>query len=184
MKRVYLLAFAAIALITPTSLMAQSEPINSELLPPIKNLHQISEHLLSSGLPEASHFEQLRVANVEAVISVIPPTAAEAQPNLAAIYEAGLIYLSVPFNLSAPITAMEAFMAAVNSLEGKNYIVFCASNNRASIMLYTHHLITTGHKDKSYLRKELNLSEFLESASTIYDNFVAPLEAHYGVEVK
>ncbi len=163
---------------------AQNGDICVDSLPQIKGLNLISGSLISSGLPSSEDFAKLKNANVEAVISVIPPVADEAQPDLSAIHSSGLIYYSVPFDLAAPLAAIESFKAAMNALEGKNTIVFCASNNRASIMLYAHHLITTGQADDRYLKQGLILSDFLTEASKIYDNFVAPIETHYGVKIK
>ncbi len=163
---------------------AQNGDICVDSLPQIKGLNLISGSLISSGLPSSEDFAKLKNANVEAVISVIPPVADEAQPDLSAIHSSGLIYYSVPFDLAAPLAAIESFKAAMNALEGKNTIVFCASNNRASIMLYAHHLITTGQADDRYLKQGLILSDFLTEASKIYDNFVAPIEMHYGVKIK
>ncbi|MFI3279062.1 MAG: hypothetical protein SNG49_08040 [Rikenellaceae bacterium] len=166
------------------SAQAQNGDICVDSLPQIKGLNLISGSLISSGLPSSEDFAKLKSANVEAVISVIPPVADEAQPDLSAIHSEGLIFYTVPFDLAAPIAAIESFKAAMNALEGKNLIIFCASNNRASIMLYTHHLITSGEADDSYLKEGLVLSDFLTEASKIYDNFVAPIEKHYGVTIK
>lgn len=166
------------------SAWAQNGDICVDSLPQIKGLNLISGSLISSGLPSSDDFAKLKNANVEAVISVIPPVADEAQPDIGAIHSEGFIFYTVPFDLAAPIAAMESFRAAMNALEGKNTIVFCASNNRASIMLYTLNLITTGEADESYLKEGLILSDFLTEASKIYDNFVAPIERHYGVTIK
>ncbi len=163
---------------------AQRREICVDSLPEIKGLHLISESLISSGLPEAEAFSQLKSANVDAVICVIPPIADEVQPNLAAIYEAGLVYYSVPCDYSAPVASMESFIAAMEALEGKSKIVFCASNVRASIMLYAYNKIISGEYDSIYIREGLNLSEFLTKSTAIYDKFVQPIEEHYNIDIK
>ncbi len=148
----------------------------------IKELNVISDKLISAGLPTAEQFAKLKEAGVEVVINVIPPLSSEPQPDLAAIFNSGLTYFNIPYNLGNPIVCMEAFIAVMDLVQDKNVLVHCAVNWRASFMLDAYNQIKTGEYDSKYVASVVNYQTIMKDYP-LSVNFFNLVNEHYKINI-
>ncbi len=178
----------ALLLISSNSFAVQAQKqdsvkiIDTTLLQDIIAFHKVHDHLVTAGLPTPEQFMKAKEAGVEVVINVIPPLRAEPQPNLAAIYNAGLVYFNIPFDTENPIVAMEAFIATMNQLKGKNTLIHCAANWRVSFLMDFYYQITTGKVNKNALLSGLPVKDIMEKYARLA-SFITTVEAHYNVKI-
>ncbi len=160
-------------------------PIDTTSLKNIDFVHFINPHFVTSGMPKVDNtqnqFEEIKKAGVEAVVNLIPPVSKETQPNIAAIYNAGLLYYTVPFDPSHPITSQESFSATMDSLKDKNVLVFCAKNYRASIMSDAWNTITSGKTDDNYIARD-DLKAIASKVKSV-SHYVQTVEDHYNIKI-
>ncbi len=156
--------------------------IDTAVLQDIIAIHKVHDHLVTAGLPTPEQFAKAKEAGVEVVISVIPPLRAEPQPNLAAIYNAGLVYFNIPFDIQNPIVTMESFIATMNQLQGKNVLIHCAANGRVSFLVDFYYRITTGKVNKNALLPGLPVKGIMRRNARLA-NFITTVEKHYNIKI-
>ena len=100
----------------------------------------LTENLSSSGMPTPGQLKEIAEAGVQVVINLAPhdvPNALANEGELANTF--GMEYLNIPVVWRAPESAaLIQFTDMMDSHEGKNILVHCEANYRASafIMLY------------------------------------------------
>lgn len=116
-----------------------------ELLGNIKDvraLQQQAPQILSSGLPSEQQFEKLKQAGVDVVINLMPDSSKDAHPNeRKLVTQAGMDYVYIPVDWENPkVEEVEAFFTAMDLHKGKNVLVHCLANYRASAFTYLYQL--------------------------------------------
>ena len=98
------------------------------------NFREVGPHLTTSGAVTAEQLRALGDQGYDAVIDLLPGTHDQAVPGEAAIVEgAGLGYVHIPVDFAAPTRPdLEAFVAAMDALEGRKVHVHCAANWRVT----------------------------------------------------
>ncbi len=148
----------------------------------IKAFHQISDTLVSAGQPTAEQYLKLGEAGVEIVISVprlVPPSD---QPDFSAIQKAGLSYYTVHYDHEKPIIPMEDFITLMKRFEGKNILVHCALNWRASSILSAYFQIVTGKVNPKAINPDIDLVEIASEHSSM-GHFIYTIQEHYKIQI-
>ncbi len=156
--------------------------IDVKALQDVRAFHKVHDHLVTAGLPTSEQFIKAKEAGVEVIINVIPPLRAEPQPNLAAIFNAGLVYFNIPFDTENPLVTMESFIATMNQLKSKNTLIHCAANRRVSLLVSFYYQITTGKENKNALVPGLSVEEIMQKNSRLA-YFITTVEKHYNVKI-
>ncbi len=156
--------------------------IDTSKLQHFKAFHKVHDQLITCGFPQPEYFALAKKAGVEVVINVISPLSPEEQPNIAAIYNAGLIYFSIPYDIANPIVSLEAFIATMNQLQDKNVLVFCSHNWRASFMLDAYYQITTHTINENALNPHIDVAGIIEEYP-IPSQYVLDVEKHYNIKI-
>ncbi len=156
--------------------------INTNSLENITAFHKVNDNLITSGFPKDDEYAKAKAAGVEVVVNLIHPLNPEPQPNLAAIYNAGLIYFSLPYDPDNSIIAMEAFIALMNKLKDKNVYVHCSHNWRASFMLDAYYQITTGKINEHAMLEGIDIP-WIMAEFPRPSKFVTDVENHYNIKI-
>ncbi|MEZ9821980.1 protein tyrosine phosphatase family protein [Shewanella sp. 10N.286.45.A1] len=116
--------------------------ISPEKLQQVKALQLNDGSIITAGLPSESQFPLLQQAGVELVINLIPvgnPNGHDDEADLVA--NAGMQYQQIDVDWQQPTTAnVEQFFAIMDANEGKNILIHCAANYRASAFYYLYEL--------------------------------------------
>ncbi|HAY95185.1 protein tyrosine phosphatase family protein [Shewanella sp.] len=140
MKSVVLIGLI-VTLLTSSSLAYA----NIEFTENIKEVRALQLHdgkLLSSGLPSEPQFAQLKQAGVDVVINLIPDSSKDGhQDEASLVTQAGMDYVYIPVDWQNPkVEDVEAFFAAMDQHKGKDVLVHCLANYRASAFAYLYQL--------------------------------------------
>lgn len=113
-----------------------------ENLQGIRALQQQAPQLLSSGLPNEQQFSLLKQAGVDVVINLMPDSSKDAHPDEGKLVtQAGMDYVYIPVDWQNPkVEDVEAFFAAMDQHKGKDVLVHCLANYRASAFAYLYQL--------------------------------------------
>lgn len=108
----------------------------------IKALQQHGGQLLSAGLPSAPQFTQLKQAGVDVVINLMPDSNEGAhQDEAQLVTQAGMEYVYIPVDWQNPTLAdVDNFFKAMDQHTGKDVLVHCMLNYRASAFTYLYQL--------------------------------------------
>lgn len=111
-------------------------------LPKLKALKVNSTKVITSGLPTDEQFSDLQQAGVDLVIDLIPKNNPNANPNeLHAATQAGLTYVNIEVDWKQPqIQDVEQFFEVMNTHKGKDILIHCAANYRASAFYYLYQI--------------------------------------------
>ncbi len=106
----------------------------------IYHYQSLTENLSSSGMPATEQMKEIADAGVKVVINLAPHDVPNALPNEGELANTlGLEYINIPVLWGAPeLDALIQFMDTMDSHAGKNILVHCEANYRASafVMLY------------------------------------------------
>lgn len=113
-----------------------------ENLQGIRASQQQAPQLLSSGLPNEQQFSLLKQAGVDVVINLMPDSSKDAHPDEGKLVtQAGMDYVYIPVDWQNPkVEDVEAFFAAMDQHKGKDVLVHCLANYRASAFAYLYQL--------------------------------------------
>ncbi len=156
--------------------------INLSKIEDIIAIHQVNETLISTGQPTAEQYIRLKDAGVEVVVNVLrinPPTE---QPDFSAIQKADLRYYTIHYDNGNPLSVMEDFILLMKSLEGKNILVHCTFNWRASSILDAYFQITKGEINPKAIYPNIDLKEIALEYPAIGD-FISAVEKHYNIKI-
>ena len=108
----------------------------------VRALQQQAPQLLSSGLPSEQQFAQLKQAGVDVVINLMPDNSKDAHPDeRKLVTQAGMDYVYIPVDWQNPkVEDVEAFFTVMDQHKGKNVLVHCLANYRASAFAYLYQL--------------------------------------------
>lgn len=128
---------AACAMTLPV-LAAPAAPTASDnsMQPPVPNLRQPNERLLTGGQPEAAAWTHLAADGVTTVINLRPADEMSGRDEAAEVAAAGMSYRQIPVAGAAGVTAEHAaaLWSAIAQSPGK-VLVHCASGNRVGALL-------------------------------------------------
>ncbi len=98
------------------------------------NFKRIDERVATAGLLNEEHLGQLKAEGFEVVINLLPDSLDYAIKNEADIVQAqGLSYHYIPVDFDAPTAAdYAAFAQVFSASDGKQLLLHCAANYRAS----------------------------------------------------
>lgn len=104
------------------------------------NVVVIGPDLVSSGQPSAQALQSLAAHGFQAVIYLAPSTVPSAVSDEAQRLAAqGITFIHLPIEFGAPTAAhVERFNAAMASLRGRQVLVHCEINMRASSMVFLY----------------------------------------------
>ena len=104
------------------------------------NVVVIGPRLTTSGQPGAQALSGLRQLGFEAVVYLAPATVPDAVKEEPAILaQQGIEFVHVPIPFGTPTEAhFEAVSQALQRLQGKNVLVHCQVNMRASTLVFLH----------------------------------------------
>lgn len=138
MKSVALLSVVIALLLSAPQAYATLDPASQ--LQDIKALQQHGGQLLSAGLPRASQFTQLKQAGVDVVINLMPDSSEGAHQNEAQLVtQAGMEYVYISVDWENPTLAdVDTFFKAMDLHTGKDVLVHCLLNYRASAFTYLY----------------------------------------------
>ncbi|MGL5046954.1 MAG: protein tyrosine phosphatase family protein [Shewanella sp.] len=108
----------------------------------VRALQQQAPQLLTSGLPSEQQFAQLKQAGVDVVINLMPNSSKDAHlDERKLVTQAGMDYVYIPVDWQNPkVEEVEAFFTAMDQHKGKNVLVHCLANYRASAFAYLYQL--------------------------------------------
>ncbi|PKG56889.1 MULTISPECIES: protein tyrosine phosphatase family protein [unclassified Shewanella] len=98
--------------------------------------------IITSGLPTKAEFPILQQSGVELVINLIPKGNASGHDDEASLVtSAGMQYQQIDVDWKQPTVAnVEQFFAIMDANKGKNILIHCAANYRASAFYYLYEL--------------------------------------------
>ncbi len=106
----------------------------------IRNFLRLSENLISGGMPTEEQLRDACKTGTQVVINLALPTSNDALPNEDQLAETlGLEYINIPVEWNNPtLENLVDFTHAMDANRGKNILVHCQANYRATgfIMLY------------------------------------------------
>lgn len=131
----------------------------------IRNFLRLSEHLISGGMPTE---EQLRAAcktGTQVVINLTPPTSSDALAGEDKLAETlGMEYVSIPVDWNNPtLENLVDFTRAMDASRGRNILVHCQANYRATGFIMLYRVNSLGWKRENALadlRKVWNPAEY------------------------
>ena len=129
----------------PTVLAACSGPLGVAQPPALDmpNVVSITPRLVTSGQPSAQALADLRAQGFEAVVNLVPPSAASAVIEEAVIVSRqGLVYVNIPIKSDIPTEPdYQLFASVMGALAERKVLVHCQINVRASSMVFLYRVI-------------------------------------------
>ncbi len=112
----------------------------------IQNYLQISPCLHTAGQPFPQHFPAIRAAGCQAVINLAMPESPDAFPEEGELVQSlDMRYIPIPVEWELPEREnLEAFFAALSSLEGQTVFVHCTRNMRVSVFVFLYRVLRLG----------------------------------------
>ncbi|MBE7215480.1 protein tyrosine phosphatase family protein [Shewanella benthica] len=131
--------------------------ISPESLQDIKAVQFNSDTVITAGLPSKAEFEKLASAGVEVVINLIPDGNPNGHANEASLVTSlGMQYEHVSVNWTQPkITDIERFFDIMDANKGKDILVHCAANYRASAFYYLYQIKQGAEDSLAYKQQTL-----------------------------
>ncbi|MEW9797468.1 protein tyrosine phosphatase family protein [Alteromonas sp. CYL-A6] len=118
-----------------------------EALTSLKNFQQNTPELVSSGLPDASHFAALKAMGVTRVIDLIPGDRSDEQAVVSGL---GLTYHNVPVIWENPTVGnfrqYVSYMQQDGAAPGKT-LTHCKLNWRGAVFTYLYRVTELGQSD-------------------------------------
>ncbi|WOT05546.1 protein tyrosine phosphatase family protein [Shewanella youngdeokensis] len=116
--------------------------IDVNKLTSIKAFQFNNSNIVTSGLPTETQFAALQQAGIELVINLIPKNNPNSHNDEASLVtRTGMQYQQIDVDWQRPTVAnVEQFFAIMDANEGKNILVHCAANYRASAFYYLYEL--------------------------------------------
>ncbi|MFT5788707.1 MAG: protein tyrosine phosphatase (PTP) superfamily phosphohydrolase (DUF442 family) [Shewanella sp.] len=111
--------------------------------------------IITSGLPTKAEFPALQQAGVELVINLIPKGNSSGHDDEASLVTStGMQYQQIDVDWKQPTVAnVEQFFAIMDANKGKNILIHCAANYRASAFYYLYQL-KQGKADSSDFKQQ------------------------------
>lgn len=132
----HLFLCAVVAVGTGVALMAQND-VSKATIPGIVNFGYVENTVACAGATAPAALAEVKKRGYAAVINVRVATepGAEIEASAAAAQAAGLRFIHIPFNASAPDPMLvDKFIAAVTDPKNQPAFIHCASANRAAAL--------------------------------------------------
>ena len=114
----------------------------------VLNFYAMTANIGTAGQPAPDQFAHVRDANYSAVINLAMPDSANALANEGEIVNGlGMAYTHIPVPWDAPSAVhVKQFFDTMDALEqnGRNVLVHCAANYRASVFTYKYLTLRKG----------------------------------------
>lgn len=144
-RRALIAALAALPAAARAQAVATAPAVASAPPPPLRvqNLVPISPLLITSGQPTAPQLKTLGAHGIEAVIYLAPSNVWDSIRDEPAILAAqGIQYLHIPIDFQKPGERdFDAFVKAMQGLQGRKVLVHCQVNMRASTLVFLYRTI-------------------------------------------
>ena len=162
-----LLSFTSISLLMLTTAYFADE------LSSLKNFQRNTDNLLSSALPDETHFKALKQEGVVKVIDLIPGDRSEEKSMVEAL---GMAYFNIAVDWDNP--TLENFQTYVTYMELENEgntLTHCRLNWRGSAFTYLYRVTQLGEPEE-VARKDL---EKIWQPEGVWLEFINKVKAHY-----
>ena len=133
-KNVVSISIAA-ALLVPVLALAQN--VKREEVPGVTNFARVETTVACGGATKAEAIPSIKKLGFASVINLRQATepGAEIEKEQAAAKEAGINWVHIPFNVSAPAPdVVDRFLAAITKAENQPAFIHCAGGGRAAAM--------------------------------------------------
>lgn len=152
----FAIAIASLTFVAPGAAGSdQAQPAPS--LEAVLNYHRINSSLITAGQISAAHAPLLRDAGVEVVINLAVADPERNRDEAFAVAEAGLTYMNIPVVWDTPTQAnLDLFLDMMDAAQGKQVLVHCFANYRASAFTYLHRVLRAGVAPET-ARKDLEV---------------------------
>ena len=144
----------------------------------IYNFLPLTEHLLSSGMPNARQMSEVAEAGVKVVINLALPTSERALPDEDKLVEAlGMTYINIPVEWEHPTHQnLDDFMKAMDAHKESKILVHCQANYRATGFITLYRVLRLGWQPENAfqdLRRIWNPAEYPVWSKFIDDHLSA-----------
>lgn len=137
--------------------LSYADVILPEQLQGIKAVQQVDKHTLTAGLPSEAQIPQLKQAGVDMVINLMPDSTNKEYQNEAELVKAaGMEYVAIPVDWQNPQMAdVDKFFNVMLANQGKDIMVHCLANYRASAFVYLYEVTHLGKSDSKTMAKTM-----------------------------
>lgn len=144
-----LTSFVTALTILVSSMISAHAAITPTSLSDVKAIKFNSDTVITSGLPTKKQFDKLKQAGVDLVINLIPNDNPSGYPNEAELVaKAQMQYAHISVDWQQPTLAdIEQFFAIMDANKGKNILIHCAANYRASAFYYLYESTRLHHAE-------------------------------------
>jgi protein tyrosine phosphatase (PTP) superfamily phosphohydrolase (DUF442 family) len=120
------------------------------MLEEIYNFLQLTDMLLSGGMPTADQLADAARSGVQIVINLALPTSEKALPDERTLVESlGMQYIAIPVEWEHPTRReLDDFMNAMDSHKDSKILVHCQANYRATCFIALHRILREGWKQE------------------------------------
>jgi protein tyrosine phosphatase (PTP) superfamily phosphohydrolase (DUF442 family) len=140
--------FVAVILSNLLSISSTQAAISPATLGELKAVEFNGDNIITSGLPSDVEFAKLQQAGVDLVINLIPagnPSGHQDEASL--VTGANMEYVHIGVDWNKPTREdVEQFFKIMDANQGKDILIHCAANYRASAFYYLYQL-KSGVKD-------------------------------------
>ncbi len=118
------------------------------MLSEIRNFLQLSDDLLTSGMPTADQVGDIARAGVKLVINLAPfDPARDLQDEPELVRSAGMNYINIPVDWDNPLRSdLDQFMNAMDQNRDSKVLVHCRANVRATGFVALYRVLRLGWK--------------------------------------
>lgn len=147
-----------------------------DALATLTNYQVNSDSMLSSGQPEAEHFNALKTLGVRHVVDLIPGDRSAEQ---ALVEDLGLSYTHIPVDWEAPtIEDFKRYVSAMqsNSQPGSKTLTHCKLNWRGATFTYLYRVVILNENEQIAREDMLKIW----SPNDTWQAFINTVKSHYG----
>jgi protein tyrosine phosphatase (PTP) superfamily phosphohydrolase (DUF442 family) len=131
----------------------------------IRNFLRLSEHLISGGMPTEEQLRDAAETGTQVIINLAPSNSSDALEDEDKLVESlGMEYIHIPVDWKNPrLENLANFTHAMDANRGRNILVHCQANYRATGFIMLYRVNSLGWKKENAqegLRKIWNPAEF------------------------
>jgi uncharacterized protein (TIGR01244 family) len=136
-----------VAVFVVAASVAAGAQVTKETVAGVRNFSRLDTTIACAGATTPDALAEIKKMGYASVINLRPATepGADVEAGAAAAKAAGITYIHLPFNSSAPDPGLvDAFLAAVTSPANQPVFVHCASGNRAAALWMVKRIVVDG----------------------------------------
>ncbi|WP_025823332.1 protein tyrosine phosphatase family protein [Shewanella marina] len=128
-----------------------------EPLQQIRAVQQNDNRVITSGLPTPEQIKKLAESGVNVVINLMPNATNKEYNNEAQlVQQAGMEYIYIPVDWQNPtLENVNQFFDAMQTHQGKNILIHCLANYRASAFYHLYEVTQLGKNPLSSMQKTM-----------------------------